>query len=89
MNPSKITRIMLDQPAEDPDQLVGVAAGELFDWAWLAADLADWLDHAADTTRLDFTHHFDGLRSPEKTAYFLAQLSERLAALLDADRGQP
>jgi hypothetical protein len=62
MNPSKITRIMLGQRAED---------------------------HAADTTRLDFTHHFDGLRSPEQTAYFLAQLSERLAALLDADRGQP
>jgi hypothetical protein len=74
--------------ADDPGQLVGVAAGELFEWAWLAAELADWLDHAAHTTRLDFARFFAGLRTPDKTAVFLAQLSERIAALLDGQRGQ-
>jgi hypothetical protein len=28
-----------------------VAAGELFEWAWLIADLTDWLDHADEHTR--------------------------------------
>jgi hypothetical protein len=87
---SAIAAIMLaGHGADDPDQLVGVAAGELFEWAWLAAELADWLHRIADTTRLDFHHHFDRLRSPEQTAVFLAQVSERIAALLDGDRGQP
>jgi len=46
---SQSARTTLDnQGVDDPDQLVGVAAGELFEWAWLAAELADWLDHAAD-----------------------------------------
>lgn len=87
---SKVAAIMLSgHGADDPDQLVGVAAGELFEWAWLAAELADWLHRVADTTRLDFHRHFDRLRSPEQTAVFLAQVSERIAALLDGDRGQP
>jgi hypothetical protein len=81
--------MLLSDHAEDPDQLVGVPAGELFEWAWLAAELADWLGHAAETTRLDFHRHFDRLRSPEQTAVFLAQISERIAALLDGERGQP
>jgi hypothetical protein len=87
-NQATIATIMLQTP-DDPDTLVGVAAGELFEWAWLTAELTDWLDHATDTTRADFQRYFDGLRSPEKTAVFLAQISERIAALLDADRGQP
>lgn len=78
--------------ADDPDQLVAVPAGELFEWAWLAAELADWLHQAADTTRHDFARHFHRLRSPEQTAVFLAQIGERIAALLDGadptDRGQ-
>lgn len=80
---------MLTDGVDDPDALVGVAAGELFEWAWLAAELAEWLAHAPAVTRAEFTHHFHGLRSPEKVAVFLAQVSERIAALLDADRGQP
>jgi hypothetical protein len=87
--PSPLARIMLADGVDDPDTLVGVAAGELFEWAWLAAELAEWLDHAPEATRAEFTHHFHGLRSPEKVAVFLAQVSERIAALLDADRGQP
>jgi hypothetical protein len=86
---SKIARIMLDRPADDPDQLVAVPAGELFEWAWLAAELADWLHQAAETTRHDFGHFFGGLRSPGQTAVFCAQIAERIAALLDGDRGQP
>jgi len=39
---SKIATIMLvGVGADDPDQLLGVPAGELFEWAWLAAELAD------------------------------------------------
>lgn len=92
--PSKIAAIMLpSHGADDPDQLVGVAAGELFEWAWLAAELADWLDHCTEATRQDFARFFDRPRDPAKTAVFLAQLSERIAELLDgadpADRGQP
>jgi hypothetical protein len=91
--PSKIATIMLGGPdgpgADDPDQLVAVAAGELFEWAWLAAELADWLDHAADTTRHDFTRFFAGVRRPDQAAYFLAHISERIAALLAGDRGHP
>lgn len=75
--------------ADDPDQLVGVPAGELTDWAWLAAELAGWLKTAPETTKQDFHHFFDRLRSPDKTAVFLEQISERIAALLDGDRGQP
>jgi hypothetical protein len=61
----------------------------LFEWAWLAAELADWLDHATEATRTDFVHHFANLRRPDKTALFLAQISERIGSLLDMDRGQP
>jgi hypothetical protein len=77
------------QIPDDPDILVGVAAAELFEWAWLTAELADWLEHSGQATRADFLRYFDSLRSPEKTAVFLAQISERIAALLDTDRGQP
>jgi hypothetical protein len=88
-SPSPIATIMLTDPADDPDQLVGVAAGELFEWAWLAAELADWLDHADPATRAHFEQFFDGLRRIDKVALFLSMISERIAALLDGDRGQP
>ena len=88
--PSKTASIMLNTDgADDPDQLVGVAAGELFEWAWLIAELADWLDHADEHTRADFDRFFAGCRTPDKTAWFPAQIAERIAALLDGDRGQP
>ena len=58
---SKMATLMLaGAGAEDPDQLVAIPAGELFEWAWLAAELADWLDHAADTTKHDFARFFAG-----------------------------
>jgi hypothetical protein len=77
-------------PAEDPDHLVGVPAGEPIDRAWLTAELADWLNTASQATTQDFHHYFfDRLRNPDKTAVFLEQISERIAALLDGDRGQP
>lgn len=87
---STIARIMLTvEGAEDPDQLVGIAAGELFEWGWLTAELADWLDHADQATRADFDRFFGGVRRTDKVALFLAMISERIANLLDADRGQP
>ena len=87
---SKITPIMLPAVgADDPDQLVGVAAGELFEWGWLAAELADWLDHAGPDARADFDRFFAGVRTLDKAAVFLAQISERIGGLLDGDRGRP
>jgi hypothetical protein len=87
---SKNASIMLNtRGAEDPDQPVAVAAGELFEWAWLIADVADWLDHADTHTRTDFDRFFGGHRSSAKSAWFLAHIGERIAALLDGDRGQP
>jgi hypothetical protein len=90
-SPSKIASIMFTTAgAEDPDQLIGVAAGELLDWGWLLAELADWLDHADEATRADFDRFFvGGYRSPATTAWFLAQIAERIGGLLDGDRGQP
>ena len=48
---SMIATMLTTKAAENPDQLVGVAAGELFEWGSLAAELADWLDHADEPTR--------------------------------------
>jgi hypothetical protein len=70
---------------DDPGQLIGVAAGELFEWVWLIADLADWLDHADKHTRADFDRFFGGPAAPDKTAGFATHIAE----LLDGDRGQP
>lgn len=87
---TKTASIMLNTcGAEDPDQLVAVAAGELFEWAWLIAELADWLDHADAHTRTHVDQFFGGHRDPATTAWFLAHIGERIAALLDGDRGQP
>ncbi|MGI8307383.1 hypothetical protein [Saccharopolyspora hattusasensis] len=89
-SPSKIAQIMRSRDgAADPDQLVGVAAGELFEWHWLLAELADWLDHSDPATRADFDRFFGGFRAPEKVTLFLAMISERIGNLLDGDRGQP
>jgi hypothetical protein len=37
----------------DPDQLIGVVAGELDEWAWFTAELADWFERTDQTTRVD------------------------------------
>jgi hypothetical protein len=87
---SKVSSVMLNtSDAEDPDQPVAVAAGELFEWAWLIADLADWLDNADEHARANFDEFFGGYRTSAKTAWFLADIGGRIAALLDGDRGQP
>ena len=39
--------------ADEPDQLIGVAAGELLEWGWLIGALADWLADAPDSTGAD------------------------------------
>ena len=88
--PSKTASIMLNTDGtEDPDQLVGVAAGELFEWAWLIAELAGWLEDADEHTRADFDRFFGGYRSADTTAWFAAHIAARIAGLLDGDRGQP
>lgn len=74
---------------DDPDLLIGVAAGELLEWAWLAGELAEWLINAADTTAHDHAHRFPHGPDLARTAWMLEQISERIAALLDDDRGQP
>jgi len=74
---------------DNPDQLVGVAAAELFEWAWLIGELACWLEDADEHTRADFDRFFGGYRTADKTAWFAAHIAERIAALLDGDRGQP
>lgn len=52
---SKTVSIMLNTDgADNPGQLVGVAAGELFEWAWLIAELAGWLTDADEHTCADF-----------------------------------
>jgi hypothetical protein len=87
---SKTASIMLNTDGTDnPDQLVGVAAAELFEWAWLIGELACWLEDADEHTRADFDRFFGGYRTADKTAWFAAHIAERIAALLDRDRGQP
>ena len=87
---SKSASILLNTDgADDPDQLVAVAAGELFEWAWLIGELAGWLQDADEHTRADFERFFGGYRTPDKTAWFATHIAERIAALLDGDRGQP
>lgn len=92
-NGSRLAHIMLPDGdrivGDDPDARIGVPAGELFEWAWLTAELADWLDRAGPATREEFGRHFDGFRSCPKTATFLALISERIAGLLDGNPGQP
>jgi hypothetical protein len=86
---SKTASIMLNTDGtDDPDQLVAVAAGELFEWAWLIGELAGWLADVDEHTRADFDQFFGGYRSTDKTAWFATHIAERIAALLDGDRGQ-
>src|SRR5512143_2628472 len=51
--------------ADDPDQLIGVPAGELLEWGWLIGALGDWLADAPDSTGTDavaieFSRYFAG-----------------------------
>jgi len=87
---SKTASILLNTDGtDDPDQLLGVAAAELFEWAWLIGELAGWLADADEHTCADFDRFFGGYRSTDKTAWFAAHIAQRIAALLDGDRGQP
>jgi len=66
--------------ADEPDQLIGA--------------LADWLADAPDSTGADavateFTRHFAGHPTREQAAWMGQHIAERIAALLDGDRGQP
>jgi hypothetical protein len=87
--PTIATIMMRDWGAEALDQLVSLPAAELFEWAWLTAQLGDWLHDAGEPIRREFHHRFGQFRGPEPTAAALTQISERIAALLDGDRRQP
>jgi hypothetical protein len=83
--------------ADEPDQLIGVAAGELLEWGWLIGALADWLADAPDSTdstgadavAAEFTRHFAGHPTRDQAVWMGRHIAERIAALLDGDRGQP
>jgi hypothetical protein len=80
--------------ADNPDQLIGVAAGELLEWGWLIGALADWLAHApartgAGAAAADYDEHFAGHPTREAAAWMLEHIAERIGALLDGDRGRP
>jgi len=80
--------------ADEPDQLIGVAAGELLEWGWLIGALADWLADAPDSTGADavateFTRYFAGHPTRDQAVWMGQHIAERIAALLDGDRGQP
>ena len=75
--------------ADDPDQLIGVAAGELLEWGWLVGALADWLAHAPTSPAADYDEHFAGHPTREAAAWMLEHIAERIGGLLDGDRGQP
>jgi hypothetical protein len=74
--------------ADEPDQLIGVAAGELLQWGWLIGALADWLAQAGPTTTTAADdEHFAGHPCRESTAGLLDHIAERIGGLLDGDRG--
>lgn len=70
-----------------PDQRIGVPARQLFSWAWLTIELADWLAHASGPARAEVRDHL--LRSSDELATSLEQISDQLTTLLDnQDRRQ-
>jgi hypothetical protein len=76
--------------ADDTDQLIGVAAGELLEWGWLISALADWLAHAhaGAGTAADYDEHFAAHPTREAAAWMLDHIAERIGGLLDGDRDQ-
>ena len=77
--------------ADDPDQLIGVAAGELFEWAWLIGELADWLDRRRQHRhpRPSSTGSSPAPAPATRPRGSWPRIAERIGALLDGDRGQP
>jgi hypothetical protein len=69
--------------------LIGVATAELLEWAWLAAALAEWLTCPAQAVRADHAQHYPLGPTLNQQAWTLHHINERIAALLDGDRGQP
>lgn len=78
-----------DEARDEMDMLIGVAAGELLQWAWLAGHLAEWLTDPAGPVVADHTQRYPLGPARDKHAWMLDHISERIGALLDGDRGQP
>jgi len=74
---------------DDPDVVVGVPAGELMDWAWLVGHLGQWLTAPGEPTVGEYTDQFPAGPDLPGLAWMLEAIGERIAALLDGDRGQP
>jgi hypothetical protein len=74
----------------DPDQPVDVPASQLFGWAWMAIELADWLARASHPVPAEISSDFLGSRSSGELAESFEQISDHLTALLDLeDRRRP
>jgi hypothetical protein len=78
-------------PAEldELDALIGVAAGELLQWGWLAGQLADWISDLPSASAADYQQKFPHGPTAAQAGWMLEHISERIGALLDGDRGQP
>jgi len=69
-------------PTSDPDRIVAVAAGELDEWAWLIAHVADWLAHAGPATLEDHRRFVEpGGPGLGDVAWTLGAMSERMRSL--------
>jgi len=67
----------------DPERIVGVPAGELDEWAWLMAHVADWLAAAGPEVVEDHRRFVGPGGSPRlpDVAWALRAMSERMRAL--------
>jgi hypothetical protein len=74
---------------DELDALIGVSAGELLEWAWLAGQLAEWLTCPARAVAADHTQRYPHGPTLNQQAWMLHHINERIGALLDGDRGQP
>ncbi|MFV0494814.1 hypothetical protein [Mycobacterium sp.] len=78
-----------DKRADDPGWLVGITAGDLWQWAWPIADLTASPERTALAIQVEFAEYFNGYRHADTTAWMATHIAERTAALLDGDRGWP
>lgn len=77
----------LNHGLDNPDQLVDVPARQLFSWAWLAIELADWLAHASYPVQAEVRSRL--LRGSDEVAVSLEQISNQITTLLDLGDRRP
>jgi hypothetical protein len=84
----KLATVEASLGLDDPDRPVAVPAGELDEWAWVIGRLASWLGQAGEASAADFAAYFHPGPARESTVWFLDQIAERIAALIDG-RARP